>query len=144
MLEELFGWIIGAIILPVIVWLARTAAALKKSEPDTPAHRRNKIALYIFLAAAFLIVEELIRRTIKEGFDSIALELLLLVIFLGLPLTALSIFIPALICYKRCPKDSPERERYKRAFLVSGVCAAILTAAFVALLIMAFIGLMHM
>ena len=144
MLEETMGWLIGALILPEIVWLIRSAAICRKAEPDSSVYRRYRTLLRILTVLGIVIAEELVRRTIRWGFDTVFLETVLLVIFLGLPLTAISIFIPALIGYKHCPKDSPERKQYKRTFIISGICAVILTAAFVTLLIMAFIGLMHM
>lgn len=144
MMEEAFGWLIAALILPEIVWLIRMAYACRKANRDSSAYRRNRTVLRILAVIGIVILEELIRRTIRWGFDTVFMETVLLMILLGLPLTAISIFVPALIGYKRCPKDSPERQHYKRTFIISGICAGILTAAFVTLIVMACIGLMHM
>ncbi|GEM_PF-5252994 len=144
MFEGHFGWIIGAAMLPVFVWLIITARGFLRSESGTPARRRYGIALCILGAAGILIAIQLIVRTVRWGIGLVIEESILLTLFLGFPLTAVSIFFPALIRYKRSPKDAPERQRNKRIFVISGVIAAILTAAAVTLFIIAAIGIAHM
>lgn len=71
-------------------------------------------------------------------------NIILVLLFIGIPVGIIIFFIVSLILFKKTPKDSIEYKSRKTAFIVSAVLAGILTAIVVTLFIMISISLTYM
>ena len=137
-------WIAGITLLPSLICLVKTETAYQKTEKESDTRRKLRIPrILLWLFAAFQIVFS--GAFIAEyDFSSYLSVVLLLTIFLGIPLTTLTMLIPAVVCYLRCPKDAPERIVLKRKLITAGVVCGILIVVFVAFIIWFAIGIAHM
>lgn len=137
-------FLIGALLLPAVVWLVKTAGAFRKAEKDSPVCRRYGIVLAVLTALILVITADCVRCLVRWGADTVIVEGLIGLIFFGIPLAAVSLFVPALTRYKRCPEDAPERAGLKRKLRVTGVIAGCIIGAVAVLFILAMIGIMNM
>lgn len=129
--------------LPAAVWLVITAVSFRKTERGTALRRRTGTALAILIAVNVLTVIPTIPLMIEGGFDDFIVLMTITGVF-GLPLTAFSLFIAALIRCKRCPKDAPEYPKRRRMLIISAIVSAVLIAASTALIIMFMFAIAHM
>ncbi|MDE6665245.1 MAG: hypothetical protein K2K14_03525 [Ruminococcus sp.] len=72
------------------------------------------------------------------------IEIIMCLLFIGIPVGIIIFFIISLVMLKKTPKDSEEYKKRKIAFIVSAVLAGILVAAVVALFIMAQMIIIYM
>ena len=137
-------WLSSTTMLPGTVLLVQTAVKWLKSKDEPEKRRKLRIPLLLLAAYGVLQAGFSAWRIGEWGLESFLSETILISLFLGVPLLALTIFIPAFIRYLRCPKDAPERQQYRRVLRITGVICGILAAVFVAFMIWFAIGIAHM
>ena len=143
-LHAIIRWVEGTVFLPGTIWLVSTAKQYFNEEPQSEKRRKLLVPLAALLLLGIFQIVYGILYSVRWGFDVYLTELLLLSLFLGVPLTALTVFLPAVIRYRRCPKDSPERVVYTRKLRTTAVICGILVAVFVVFIVWFMIGIAHM
>ena len=137
-------WITGITLLPTVVWLVKSVIAYRNAEKESVIRQKLRVPrLLLILYTVFQVVYSG-AYIAKYDFSTYFAETLLLTLFLGLPLTLLTLLIPAVIRYKRCPVDAPERTALKRKLLTTLIVCGILIAVFTAFIIWLMIGIAHM
>ena len=143
-LHEVLRWITGITLLPTAVWVVKTEIAYRKAEKESEIRQKLRVPrLLLILYTAFQVVYSA-AYIVKYDFSTYLAETILLTLFLGFPLTVLTVLIPVVVRYLRCPKDAPERIVLKRKLLTAGVVCGILIAVFAAFMIWFLIGIAHM
>lgn len=71
-------------------------------------------------------------------------EILVILLFFGLPAVSFLLFVISLVRFLTCPKDDPERPKRKKKLIISIIPAAIICGAFIALMILIGLAVAHM